>query len=167
MSSDIEPVRSGAPARGYTWETFRAGNEAALTHGARSIRHVQPIADALRPVILEHAPWLRSPVYAGALEDYLFDEGRALLYRRWLDEHGHVDDEGEERSVARSYDRVQGRLAKARPELGLTPLGRGRLYTQAAALAAAGGDDQGLAHLLAEGAQILDARPTDVQEDDR
>lgn len=157
MSSDIEPVRSGAPARGYKWKDFEENNEAALVHGGRSISHARPIAEALRPMVLDGAPWLAEPIYAGAVEEYLYDEARALLLRRYLDEVGHLNDEGEERSAARTYDRVQGRLNKHRTELGLTPRALGKILRDLNEVESATGDEEGAEAIRAEAARMLAA----------
>ncbi|MGB9112960.1 MAG: hypothetical protein WCF24_09575 [Acidimicrobiales bacterium] len=44
---------SYGPARGYSWQQFRAGNMANLRHGAYSERVVSMLADEIRPEVLE------------------------------------------------------------------------------------------------------------------
>lgn len=146
------------PARGYTWPPAAVGNTLALRHGATSPREVQPLAEGFHAAIIEAAPWTSSPAFAGTVQSWAWAEGQALLLRRWLDENGMLDGEDEERSAARLLDRIEGRLAKLRDQLGLNPTAAMKVLSQAADLAAATGDDEGLAALQAEGARILAAQ---------
>ncbi|HEY5057495.1 MAG TPA: hypothetical protein VII51_00630 [Gaiellaceae bacterium] len=41
--AEVALVRVGGPARRYSWPPFEPGNEAALTHGATSERHIRPL----------------------------------------------------------------------------------------------------------------------------
>jgi len=46
----LAPRRTGwrqAGARGYSWPPFEKGNTASLTHGARSPRMIEPLAEAI------------------------------------------------------------------------------------------------------------------------
>lgn len=151
---------SGVPARGYSWPPFEEGNEAALVHGARSPRKVQPIADELHGHLLSVAPWCASPAFQGAARSWSWAEGQAHLLRAHVDEHGHFDEEGEERSAVRTLERVERRLIRLREGLGLTPAALGKLLSSAATLATATGDTASLDALRTEGARILASRLT-------
>lgn len=164
--TEVERPRVGGPARGYSWRTAWPGNDLALEHGAHSPRRVQPIADELHAQLVAEAPWTASTAFAGTVRSWAWAEGQAVLLRRWIDEHGLLDDEGEERSAARLLDRVEGRLSKLRDQLGLNPQALGRLLATAADVAHATGDTETLASLQAEGRKILDTREVTTDDDD-
>ncbi len=146
------------PARGYTWPPFEDGNTAALTHGAWSPRTVQPIADEVFAHFVAVAPWVTSPAFEGTVRSLAWAEAQARLLRADIDAHGIYDDEGEERAAVRTLDRIEGRLAKLRDQLGLTPAALGKLLATAATVAAATGDAASVEALQAEGRALLDAR---------
>jgi hypothetical protein len=145
-------------ARGYRWRDFEAGNLVALRHGARSSRTVAPIADQIASELVTLAPWVAAPSFAGAVASYCWAEAQAALLRAYVDEHGLVTDDGEERPAVRSLERVERRLVGLRDGLGLTPMALGRLLSVAASVAHATGDDGSREALLAEARKVLDAR---------
>ncbi|MCU1451933.1 MAG: hypothetical protein JWN46_79 [Acidimicrobiales bacterium] len=153
--TDVEPIRA---ARGYTWEPFVENNDAALVHGAWSRRRTAPIEAAALDHLAAAAPWTASDAFAGARASWAHAEAQAELLRADLDKHGMFDDEGEERAAVRSLDRVEGRLAKLREALGLTPRALGQLLATAASVATATGDAASLEALKAEGRKVLAAR---------
>lgn len=157
--------RPGGGARGYSWPPFQPGHELRLEHGARSTRRVTPIAERYAAALAEVAPWTASPAFTGTVRSWAWAEGQAELLRAFLDEHGHFDAEGQERGAVRTYDRVEGRLAKMRDQLGLTPASAMKVLQTAADLAATTGNDDGLRALQAEGARILEGRLAQVDDD--
>jgi hypothetical protein len=153
----------GGPARGYSWPSFAEGNFAALRHGARSPRVLQPIADQLAAGLVQVAPWTSAESFQGTVASWSWAEAQAVVLRAWLDEHGLVDDDGQPRNAAAMLERVEGRLAGLRAQLGLTPLALGRLL---ATLSQVDGDkgSQGLEALRRAGAELraaADRRPVD------
>jgi hypothetical protein len=88
---------------------------------------LQPVADRLAEGLGEVAPWTSAPVFAGSVASWAHAEAQAYLLRRWLDEHGLVDDEGQPRPAAGMLERVEVRLVGLRDRLGLSPLALGRL----------------------------------------
>jgi hypothetical protein len=133
----------------------------AMQHGANSPRRVQPFADELRPHVLASAPWVRSPAFASAVESYCWLQAQVLLLRAFVNERGMLEDDEAERSATKQLDRLEGRLAKARHELGLSPQALSPLLRSAATVAAATGNEDALAALIAEGGAILEARSMD------
>jgi hypothetical protein len=86
-----------------------------------------------------------------------------VVLRAYLDEHGLVDDDGQPRNAAGMLERVEGRLAGLRAQLGLTPLALGKLL---ATLSQVDGDKgaEGLEALRRAGAELraaADRRPLD------
>lgn len=144
-------------ARGYSWPPFERGNTAALKHGAASPTLIQPLADAFVAQLQAVATWATLPPFAGTVESWAWAEGQAHLLRRYLEEHGHLDAEGEERPASRMLDRIEGRLSKLRDQLGLNPAALGKIVKDAAVVATATGDVQTLAALNAEGLRIIEA----------
>lgn len=147
---------------GDTRPPFAPGNRmaegASVTHGAWTGRKVEPIAARFRETFTATAPWATAPAFAGTVASWAHAEAQATLLRDWLDEHGIFDNEGEERPAVRTLDRVEGRLAKLRDQLGLNPQALGKLLATAATVARATDDHEGLAALHAEGARILASR---------
>jgi len=147
-------------------DQFRPGHELTTTHGATSSRRVAPIADALAAQLVEDAPWTGSPAFAGTAQSWAHAEAQAALLRVWLDEHGLLDEDGQESGAAKMYDRVETRLSRLRDQLGLTPRSLGQLLATAAGVATATGDEASLQALQAEGRAILSARLTAVTADE-
>jgi len=87
----------GGPARGYSWPPFEAGNEAALTHGATSERHIRPLARNHRRRLMRQMR-LRAgdvdPIGRAYLEFLCRTTAKLVLIDEWLDEHGLIRDDG-------------------------------------------------------------------------
>jgi hypothetical protein len=163
-----EAVASRPPSIGRPWPPFAPGNDigprfdegndAALTHGAWSARKVQPLADQLHASLERIAPWTTSEAFAGTVQSWAWAEGQASILRDYVDQHGHFDSDGVERPAVRTLDRIEVRLDKLRDALGLTPKALTKLLANAAELATATGNHEGLASVEAEGRRILAAR---------
>lgn len=134
-------------------EPFTDGNGAALTHGAYSAGTVAPIADKLVAELTDLAPWAARPVFAAAVHAWAWAEAQAHLLRAWLDQVGPLDDEGEVRGFMEELHRAESRAASRRAELGLNPKAWAALVRD---MAQAGGDQDALDALKAEGRRILD-----------
>lgn len=126
---------------------------AALKHGAVSPRVLGPIADRLAAGLGEMAPWTSAATFAGVTASWSWAEAQAVVLRRYLDEVGQVDAEGQPRPAAGLLERVEGRLAGLRAQLGLTPLSLGKLL---ATLSQVDGDRgaEGLEALRRAGAEL-------------
>jgi hypothetical protein len=153
----------GGPARGYSWPPFEPGNTAALKHGARSPRVLQPIADQLAAGLAQVAPWTSAASFQGTVASWSWAEAQAVVLRAYLDEVGLVDGEGLPRPAAGMLERVEGRLAGLRAQLGLTPLALGKLL---ATLSQVDGDKgvEGLEALRRAGAELRAAADQRVIE---
>lgn len=108
---------------------FRAGNEAALQHGATSPRRVDPRAQALVEAMLadESLGYLKAPSYRPALLGWARAEARVQLLEEYL---GHQVGDLESPRVLSAYTlllKLQGRAESGRRQLGLDPLSRARL----------------------------------------
>lgn len=110
-----------APARGYSWAPFTGGNRAALRHGARSPRTIQPLADKIARKLTDAAPWTATPTFAPTVSAWAWSEAQAMLLRAYIDEHGLLDDDGKPIPATDALERAEGRAARLRIELGLTP----------------------------------------------
>lgn len=145
--------RSPAPARGYSWDPFEAGNTAAEVHGARSERRVAPLAAEIERDARALPTWpeyLTEPTYGAAVAAWCRAEAVVELLWRWLAEQDPLDalastsettTEVEEfrggsrsRSKGRRVESVLAQLARweataarQRQRLGLDPLSRARL----------------------------------------
>jgi hypothetical protein len=129
---------------------------AALRHGAESPRVLQPIADQLAAGLAELAPWTSAATFAGVTASWSWAEAQAVVLRRYLDEHGQVDSEGQPRPAAGMLERVEGRLAGLRAQLGLTPLSLGKLLATLSQVDSERGQE-GLEALRAAGAELRQA----------
>jgi len=143
----------GGPARGYSWPPFEPENTAALKHGARSPRVLQPIAEQLAAGLAQVAPWTSAASFQGAVASWGWAEAQAVVLRAYLEEHGLIDDDGQPRPAAGMLERVEGRLAGLRAQLGLTPLALGKLL---ATLSQVDGEkgQEGLEALRRAGAEL-------------
>jgi hypothetical protein len=114
---------------------------------------LQPIADQLAAGLGAVAPWTSAASFQGAVASWAHGEAQAYLLRQYLDEVGLVDDEGQPRPAAGMLERVEGRLAGLRAQLGLTPLSLGKLL---ATLSQIDGDKgaEGLEALRRAGAEL-------------
>lgn len=153
-------------ARGYSWADFEPGNKAARRHGANDPDALTPLADEIRTELVAEAPWLDRPAYTGALRSLSYAEAELLLRRRWISEHGLVDDDGNDRPGSDRLERAEARAARLRDALGLTPHSQASLLSKLASVAVAGGDDGGLEALKAEGARILASRRAELEGGD-
>jgi hypothetical protein len=153
------PDGAAKPARGYYGRPpFAPGNDLAATHGAYSERKVSPLAAEVEAALPGIAPWATAPTFEGAVHSYCWVEAQLALVRQYVDEQGLLDDDGNPRPVLTLLDRLEGRAASLRSELGLTPLALAKLLGSLATTAAVSGDDDALETLKAEGARILAAR---------
>lgn len=67
---------------------FEQGNEAAVTHGARSERRVGPLAEAIARDLLtdpDVPPHIREPMFAAAVQAWARAEAVCRLLWAWLD----------------------------------------------------------------------------------
>jgi hypothetical protein len=112
-------------------EPFRAGNAAAVTHGARSSRIVDPVAAEIAAELLAQPDlpeYLRRPEFAPAVAAWARAEARCELLAGWLstmDASGPGDDKV--MSVLGQLHRVETAAARMRSDLGLTPVAAARL----------------------------------------
>ena len=163
MSDPSSPDHGGGewrPPRDYSWAPFEPGNEAALTHGASSPRHVAPLAALIAQELVEVVPWVTSPAFAAELQAWAWAEAEVRLLRAWLDEHGILSDpdpaEALPRPALAALHRAETRAAKARTRLGLNPVAWARLLVDfSKAEGPAGATHQALQE---EGRRILEAR---------
>jgi hypothetical protein len=117
---------------------------------------LQPIADRLAEELGEVAPWASAAVFAGSVASWAWAEAQAVVLRAYLDEHGQVDDDGQLRPAAGMLERVEGRLAGLRAQLGLTPLALGKLLATLSQVDSERGQE-GLEALRAAGAELRQA----------
>jgi hypothetical protein len=99
------------------------------------------------------APWCDRAAYRPTVAAWCRVEAQLHILTRWLDEHGLLDEEGRPRPATNLADRLEGRAARLRAELGLTPMSQSRLLLNVAAVE--GGQAGTLDVLLAEGRQAL------------
>ena len=115
------------PARGYSWETFTAGNTAAVRHGAFSDRMVSARSAVVHAELVEACPWVID-TDAVAVDTWCRVRARFLMLSEYVEtvvEQGGVGD-------VRPYlwselARCETNLMKATESLGLDPAGRGKL----------------------------------------
>ena len=106
---------------------FERDNTAALKHGARSPRVVEPRVADLVAATVEATPYLDRPEYRAAVVAWARAEVQAQLLQAWVDEHGLVDENGQVARAEGALHRAETRAANARARLGLDPLSRARL----------------------------------------
>lgn len=136
--ADPAPVVSivpatGGPARGYSWEPFKANNTAALKHGARSERVIAPLAAAIGNDLLEQHTRLRDPLYREAVLEYARVLAQVEVLQTWVDKHGMFDEGGKTTGAADYLLRVRKHASNLADRLGLTPLANARLGKDSAA----------------------------------
>lgn len=155
LSSRFGVLAVGSPARGYSWPSFTAGNQAAEKHGAYSDRAVTPIADRLAAELLDQVTWVRRDAFAPAVAAWSRAEAMVQQVVAWLDERGLLDEDGEPRSATNLLLRLEATAANRRSELGLTPQSFARLLQATA-------DQPGAAEererLLAEARRLVEAQ---------
>lgn len=121
--------------RPYVWEEFKAGNVAAVKHGASSPRMFEPRAVELAESLLALAAVPGSPVaylcdvsYGPSVAAWARVEARLGRLDEWLVGRGLLDEDGTPRpAVTRLLDRFETQAANLRARLGLDPLSRARL----------------------------------------
>ena len=154
------PGRSGRRGReGFVSRPpFERENTLAVSHGARSVRLVAPVAAEIGEVLPVVAPWTRSDAFAGARGSLSWVEAQLVLVRAFVDEHGPLDEDGKPRAAAVFLDKLEARASSLRGELALTPQSLAKLLGSLAQVASAGHDEDALDALRREGAAILQAR---------
>jgi hypothetical protein len=118
-----------------------------------------PVADEIAGHLPHDAPWTARPAFEGSLRSLAWIEAQLLYLRRWIDDQGITGADGHLRDAFVMYERLEDRASTLRAELGLTPLALAKLLDSLATVAAAHGDDDGLATLKAEGERIVSPRP--------
>jgi hypothetical protein len=112
-------------ARGYRWETAAPGNFLSVRNGASTQRVFGPLAKQLAKALLAECEDLRNPRYAAAVTRWSEAEAQESLLVFELDRvvssEGITSERAEQ--VQRSLDKVRGRSARLRADLGLTPRG--------------------------------------------
>lgn len=146
----------GDNARGYSWPPFEPGNVVALKAGDGSPRIVAPLAAAKHDQLVAVAPWTAGDAFAATRQAWAWVEAQCDLLRRWLDEHGLLDDDGVPRPASVRLDKLERRAQSLRAELGLSPLALARL------MATIGTIDvpalqQGYAAMQTAGAELVEA----------
>jgi hypothetical protein len=120
-----------SPARRYSWPPFEPGNTAAMTHGARSERLVEPRARELVPLILKANPQLDAVRDGAAVFRYAVTLARVERVYAWLaerDDAVFTDAEaGEVHGVYLRLETWERQADKAEERLAIAPLTRARL----------------------------------------
>lgn len=135
---------------------YEPGNLVGLRHGAHSPQLVRNDADQLLAEIeAEDPPWL-GHVDRAALDAWLYSEATCRRLRAWLDEHGHLHDDGKPRSASTLLITWERRAADQRGRLGFDPLSRARLGRDTAVAQAATAD--ALEALRTRGREVVEVR---------
>jgi hypothetical protein len=100
---------------------FEPGNEMALVHGARSERHLTPLAERFEADLRESAPWTARPAFAAARRAWAYAQAAAELHRRHFDKVGMYDGRGKPRPGLQNWDRAEVTAKNLRRRLGLDP----------------------------------------------
>lgn len=124
---------SGVPARGYSWEPFKANHTKSIKHGARSERMITPLAEAIGNNLLAQHERLRNPLYREAVLEYARVLAQVELLQAYVDEHGVLDKDGKTTGAADYLLRVRKHASNLADRLGLTPLANARLGKDTAA----------------------------------
>ncbi|MFW0796564.1 P27 family phage terminase small subunit [Gordonia sp. CPCC 205515] len=124
---------SGIPARGYSWEPFKANNTAAVKHGAYSERVVVPMAAEIANDLMAKHERLRNPLFRESLQTYSRVAAQVETLERHVAEHGLLNDDGNPTGAAGFLLKVTKQLSNLANELGLTPLANARLGKDTAA----------------------------------
>jgi hypothetical protein len=121
------PVHRAAAERAanYTWEPFAKGNYLAIRNGASSQRVFGPLARQLAQGLLAACPDLGDVRYAAAVTRWSEAEAQESLLVFELDRVVEAEGITSERAgqAQQSLDKVRGRSARLRADLGLTPRG--------------------------------------------
>jgi hypothetical protein len=126
------------------------------TPGALQVQ-VRPLAEEIARRLPQEAPWTARPAFGGALRSLGWVEAQLVFLRRWVDEQGMIGADGQPRDAFILYERLERQASTLRADLGLTPLALANVLGSLATVAAAQGDDSGLATLEAEGQRIVTA----------
>jgi hypothetical protein len=138
------------PARGYRWASFEP------QHGARSDRHVDPLAAELVEALLERRPDLVD--FPEATWAWARAEGRCLLFERWHVEHGFLGPDGEVKG-GRKVREYEVLAANLRARLGLDPLADLQLQKGRAEVVSLVADLEGIRE---RGRQVLERRRAEL-----
>lgn len=140
----------GGPARRYSREPFKPGNLAAVRHGARSPRLVEPLAAEAIELLTSSAPWLASSTFEASLAAWGRTEAKIALVSTYLDEVGVLDDDGQPRPAVELVVRLERLAADLRGRLGLDPSSAARIARDLSTSVR----DEGLATLVDEGRRL-------------
>jgi hypothetical protein len=149
------PGRGGA-ARNYIWPPFAPGNEAHLKHGARSARHVDPLAAELVEALLRRRPDLAD--FPEATWAWGRAEARCLLLEDYHAREGFLDEDGNVRGGGR-VTTFEAQAARLRERLGLDPVSDVQLQRAKAEAIALVADLEGIRE---RGRQILERRRAEL-----
>jgi hypothetical protein len=131
LTTEREHDPKGGPARGYSWPPFEKGNTAAMTHGARSDRLVEPRARELTAPVFDANPHLEAARDGAAVLRYCMTLARIERVYRWLEgqvDHVFVDqDAGRAHGVYERLERWERAAGTEEDRLGISPLARTRL----------------------------------------
>jgi hypothetical protein len=116
--------------------------------------------------IVEVAPWTARPAFRAAVRAWAVAEAMCELYRQHFDD-GVFDSAGEPRAGLVQWDRAEARASKLRAELGLTPQSLAKLLGTLTSVATAGGYEDGLTALKAEGQRMLAEREAAGRPEDK
>jgi hypothetical protein len=125
----------GGPRRGYSWPPFPS------KHGARSPRHVDPVAAELAAALLEDRPDLAG--YPEAVMAWARAESRCILLADYHARVGFLDDDGQVRG-GKHVAAFETQAANLRVRLGLDPLADAQLRKQQAEALVAATDLEGI-----------------------
>lgn len=118
---------------------FREGNEAAVTHGARSQRKVEELARQIDADLLTRAPWVAE--YPEALKAYGRAESVARMLFNDIAKVGVYGSKGEFRaSILARWATAENTAARHREALGLTPKSEAQVARDRAVAASASVD---------------------------
>ncbi len=118
---------------------FEPGNEAAVTHGARSQKKVEQLAAQIDADLLTRAPWVSE--YGEALKAYGRAEAVARMLFNDIAKVGAYDGKGEFRAtIFARWATSENTAAKLRDALGLTPRSEAQVARDRAAAAASSVD---------------------------
>jgi hypothetical protein len=127
MSDDIMVTA----VRGYTWPPFEEGNAAAATHGANSLKLVEPHAREIAPAIFTAHPHLDPARDGAAVWRYAITLARIHRVNVWLaqrEDPVFADLEaGAPHKVFERLDRWERQAAADEERLGLSPGARVKL----------------------------------------
>lgn len=129
-------VENWEPSNERQHAPFTAGNEVSVTHGARSLRRVEPLARELVDAVLADpaTAYLRPAQWLPALEAWARAEAQVALLEAYIAKAAERTGDGvgnlSKRRVTAAYDylhRAETRAASGRARLGLDPLSRAKL----------------------------------------